>query len=264
MKIGIIGLGIVGSAVDYGLRMLGHEIYPHDIKLKTTVNDVLDTEICYVCVPTPESDSGQCDVSIVKTVVKELVDNKYEGIIAIKSTVVPGTTSELQQLYPSSRFCFVPEFLRERCAIADFVENHDLCIIGTNDESIFETIKKSHGKYPKHFEMLDIKEAELCKYFNNVYNATLITFANSFYEICKGLGVDYTTVKNAISKREKIADVYLECNENMRGFGGVCLPKDTAALDSLAKELNLDVDFFRMKISENKKYKTTVFKGMRL
>ena len=47
------------------------------IKLKTTVNDVLDTEICYVCVPTPESDSGQCDVSIVKTVVKELVDNKY-------------------------------------------------------------------------------------------------------------------------------------------------------------------------------------------
>ena len=112
--------------------------------------------------------------------------------------------------------------------------------------------------------MLDIKEAELCKYFNNVYNATLITFANSFYEICKGLGVDYTTVKNAISKREKIADVYLECNENMRGFGGVCLPKDTAALDSLAKELNLDVDFFRMIISENKKYKTTVFKGMRL
>ena len=69
MKIGIIGLGIVGSAVDYGLRMLGHEIYPHDIKLKTTVNDVLDTEICYVCVPTPESDSGQCDVSLVKTVV---------------------------------------------------------------------------------------------------------------------------------------------------------------------------------------------------
>ena len=70
--------------------------------------------------------------------------------------------------------------------------------------------------------------------------------------------------KISFNKREKIADVYLECNENMRGFGGVCLPKDTAALDSLAKELNLDVDFFRMIISENKKYKTTVFKGMRL
>ena len=71
-------------------------------------------------------------------------------------------------------------------------------------------------------------------------------------------------MSTSITKREKIADVYLECNENMRGFGGVCLPKDTAALDSLAKELNLDVDFFRMIISENKKYKTTVFKGMRL
>ena len=63
MKIGIIGLGIVGSAVDYGLRMLGHKTYPHDIKLNTTVNDVIDTEICYICIPTPESATGPGQVT---------------------------------------------------------------------------------------------------------------------------------------------------------------------------------------------------------
>ena len=58
-------------------------------------------------------------------------------------------------------------------------------------------------------------------------------------------------------------DVYLDCNDNVRGFGGMCLPKDTSALVSLIKELNLDVDFFNMVLNENEKYKTTVFNGMR-
>ena len=84
------------------------------------------------------------------------------------------------------------------------------------------------------------------------------------YEVCNSLGVDYSKVKDAVVNREHITDIYLDCNENFRGFGGVCLPKDTKALDYLAKQHGLNVDFFDMLIKENNKYKTTVFEGMRL
>ena len=149
MNIGIIGVGIVGSAVKFGLESLGHNVIPHDIKLNTTINDILDTEICYICVPTPIGEEGICDVSVVSEVIKNLSELNYKGIAAIKSTVTPGTTSILQKCYPKLKICFVPEFLRERCAIADFCENHDLLVIGTEDKNVFQTIKKSHGKYPE-------------------------------------------------------------------------------------------------------------------
>jgi UDPglucose 6-dehydrogenase len=263
MKIGIIGLGVVGSAVEYGMKSLGHHVKVHDIKLKTKITNVLDTEICYICVPTPIGSKGHCDISIVEQVIGDLCNLDYTGIIAIKSTIIPGTTAYLQNKYKNWCICFVPEFLRERCAIADFCENHDLLVIGTSNERIFSSIKKSHGKYPKKVIKVSETEAEFCKYFNNIYNATLITFANSFYEVCKAMDVNYTNVKETIINRDHINDVYLDCNDNVRGFGGMCLPKDTSALVSLIKELNLDVDFFNMVLNENEKYKTTVFNGMR-
>jgi UDP-glucose 6-dehydrogenase len=103
----------------------------------------------------------------------------------------------------------------------------------------------------------------LCKYYNNIYNATLITFANSFYEVCKKLNVNYSEVKDAVVNINHITDLYLDCNENFRGFGGVCLPKDTKAIDSICRRMAIDVDFFQMIIDENNKYKVTVFDGMR-
>ena len=263
MKIGIIGIGAVGETVKIGLEELGHDLRSYDIKDGSVIEDVLDTEICYICVPTPQSENGECDTSIVDKVIGELHEKSYPGIIAIKSTVKPGTTKSLQEKYENNNICFVPEFLRERCALTDFTQNHDVCIIGTENQSIFNLVKESHGHYPRRFIQTTSTEAEVCKYFNNIYNATLIIFANSFYEICKTLDVDYNKVKSAIVNRDHINDTYLECNKNLRGFGGMCLPKDTSAIASLAKEFNLDVKFFEMLLSENDKYKTTVFRGMR-
>lgn len=262
MNIGIVGIGIVGGAVNYGLEKLGHNVKVHDIKLDTKISDLLNTEVCFICVPTPSDEKGRCDISIVESVIKELHEIDYQGIIAIKSTVVPGTTIKLAEKY-KVKTCFVPEFLRERCAITDFTENHDVCIIGTKDKDIYEVVKKSHGKYPKKFIQLSEAEAELCKYFNNIYNATLITFANSFYEVCKSMGVNYTNVKNAVVNRDHIKDIYLDCTEKFRGFGGMCLPKDTRAIANFCRENNIDVDFFDMILKENAKYEVSVFDNMR-
>jgi UDPglucose 6-dehydrogenase len=262
MKIGIIGLGVIGSACKYGFEKLGHVVSCHDIKLNTSIESILNTEICYICVPTPSTEDGSCDVSIVEKVVSELNENQYKGIVAIKSTVKPTTTITLSER-TNLTLCFVPEFLRERCAISDFTENHDLLAVGTESIDVFNKIKKCHGHYPKHVSMMHPTESELLKYYSNVYNATKIIFANEFYEICQKLNVDYSNIKDTFVKRGTTKDIYLDVNENFRGYGGVCLPKDTKALNSFVNELGLDLKLFESLDKENNKFKTTVFNGMR-
>ena len=263
MNIGIVGLGVVGKAVEHGFIKLGHKVYVHDIKLETKISNLISCEVIYVCVPTPRDHDGSCDISIVQEVMDDLSSLKFDKHVCIKSTVTPGTTRELIDEYPDLSISFVPEFLRERCALVDFVENHDVCIIGTHSEEAYEVIKESHGHFPERFVHLTPTEAEFAKYFNNVYNATLITFANSFYEVCKNMGASYQNVKNAIVHRKNISNVYLDCNDNLRGFGGMCLPKDVSAIASLSKKLDINVDFFDDILRENDKYEVTVFEGMR-
>ena len=259
MKIGIVGLGVVGSTVRHGFRKLGHSVTVHDIKLDTRLDDLQGMEITFICVPTPQSKSGRVDTSIVREVVRDLLGRlDYKGIVAIKSTVEPGTTEALMSEYPDHRICFVPEFLRERCAISDFVDGHELCIIGTYDSQVYDLVKTAHGHYPRCFARLSPTEAEVSKYFSNTYHAMLITFANAFYQICERMGADYTIMKNAITKLKSIGDHYLDCNRELRGFGGACLPKDTHAIVALVEQLGLDIDILRAITSDNAKYPKSV------
>ena len=127
----------------------------------------------------------------------------------------------------------------------------------------FNLIKESHGSYPQNIVMLKPVEAEILKYYSNVFNALRIIFANEFYEVCEALGADYTKMKDAFILRKTTTDMYLDVNNNFRGYGGVCLPKDTAAMAALVEELGLNMSLFKTIEEENKKFKTTVFEGMR-
>lgn len=258
-KIGIIGVGVVGSAVKFGLARIGNEVKGFDTKdPETKLEDVLDTDLNFVCVPTPQTEDGSCDTAIVEKVAQELDDAKYKGLVVIKSTVTPGTTDKLVKSHPNMRFAFCPEFLREKATYTDFVENHDLCAIGVYNNEDYEIVKAAHGELPQNFAQLTPLEAEFTKYFSNVLNALKVVFANGFYEVCQKMGADYTKIKNAMVHRNTIANVYLDCNENFRGYGGNCLPKDAEAFARLVKDLDLDLDLFDTIISENKKFKTTL------
>ncbi len=271
-KIGIIGLGIVGSACKFGFELLGHEVIVHDIKLDTKLEDLLECQVIFVCVPTPSNDDGSCDTSIVESVIDDYVKIKYykkmnyfDQIIAIKSTVPPGTTEKIKQKHTylgcKLSFAFVPEFLREHSAITDFTEHQDVCIIGTQSLETFNIIKELHGKFPRTFVHLSTQEAEASKLFNNAFNAMRITFANSFYEMCNANNINYTNVKNAIVNVKHIPDNYLNVNKSFRGFGGPCLGKDLKSLIHLTKDTN--VELFKDILKENDKYETTLVPGMR-
>ena len=79
MDIGIVGLGVVGTACKNGFEKIGHIVKYHDVKFYTNIEDVLDSEVCFVSVPTPSNEDGSCDISIVEEVVGQLNDLKYKG-----------------------------------------------------------------------------------------------------------------------------------------------------------------------------------------
>lgn len=263
MKIGIVGLGAVGSANKDGFAHLGQEVLGHDISLDTKLEDLIDTEVCFLCVPTPSSETGHCDTSIVESVIEELIGIEYSGVIAVRSTVAPGFTQSMIDKYSNTNIAFVPEFLRERCALEDFIYNHQLLAIGSDNPEVSQIIGRAHGDLPKNSVSLSPSEAEILKYYNNVYASLRITFANVIYELCQEFDADYTSIKNAYIKTGKAKDMYLDVAEDLRGYGGMCLPKDTKALALLLQDLGLNFDLINSIDSDNEKFTTTVFRGMR-
>ena len=182
MIIGIIGLGVVGSANKYGFKKIGHKVFVHDIKLKTKIENLIKTKIIFLCVPTPSNKNGSCNTSIVESVIKDLHSINYKGIICIRSSTEPGFTEKVIKKYKNNRICFVPEFLRERMAKKDFIENHELLAVGTKSKKIFKEVVRAHGKLPKNTKMLSPTEAEILKYYINVFASLRVTFANIFFE----------------------------------------------------------------------------------
>ena len=263
MDIGIVGLGVVGTACKNGFEKIGPTVKYHDVNFYTNIEDVLDTEVCFVSVPTPSNEDGSCDISIVEEVVGQLNDLKYKGVLAIKSTVEPGTNKEFREKYKNLRLYFVPEFLRERCATEDFIYNHNILVIGAEDEDAFNTIKEAHGDLPVHTVKVNPLEAELVKYFSNNYKALRITFANSFYKLCQELGANYDVVKDAFLFHGVGEGHYLNVNKEFGGFGGTCLPKDTKGLAFLIEKLGLDLNIFKTVVEENDKFIVKVPEGMR-
>lgn len=263
MNIGIIGHGVVGKANANGFKYLGHTVHVHDIKYDTLINDLLECDIVFLCLPTPSTNNGSCDTGIIENTIKELFLYNYNGIVAIRSTVEPGFTDTMNEKFSTLRVCFVPEFLHERSAEDDFIHNHKLLVVGTEDLDVFRSVASAHGDLPKNVKHLKPSEAEILKYFNNVYAALRVVFANIIFEICNKFDADYNDILDTYLKTEKSTGKYLNVTDNLRGYGGACLPKDTLALIAILNKYNLDFDLISSIHSDNKKFKTTVFGNMR-
>jgi UDPglucose 6-dehydrogenase len=202
------------------------------------------------------------DISIVEKSIKELEKISYSGIVALRSTNEPGTIESLIKK-THLKICVVPEFLRERYATEDFIKNHNLLVVGCHDVDVFNTVVKSHGYFPKNIKMMTPTEAEILKYYSNVFNALRVTYANIMYEVCQATNSDYNKIKDTFLLRGSASPDYMDCNETLRGFGGMCLPKDTKALNSFLKKHNIDFKLIDAVLEDNSKIKSTVFPGMR-
>tara|TARA_R100001591_G_scaffold37411_1_gene48695 strand:+ start:107 stop:874 length:768 start_codon:yes stop_codon:yes gene_type:complete len=254
MKIGVIGVGVVGTAIEKGFKELGHIVKTHDIKYNTKIDNILDTKIVFLCLPTNSNRRGECDTRTLFQVVRRLNHLRYKGIIAIKSTIIPGTYNELAKEFDDQRMCHVPEFLREKFAYEDFTKNHNVLVVGAPNYDVSRTVVNCHGDYPKQVIEMKPEEAEFVKYFSNVFKAVKVTFANSFGKICDKFGVDYSTILKAYKLENVEETSYLKYSEELGGFAGMCLPKDVLALSKLVEQEEIDVELFKFIFEENEKF----------
>ena len=261
MKIGIIGNGFVGSAIMHGfiLHVDNIMIYDKDPKRSThSMKDLAsDADVIFVCVPTPMFASGECDLSIVESVTKEL--SQYSSInkevIVIKSTVVPGTAEDLANKYPEMNFVFNPEFLTERKARLDFI-NTSRIVLGSNNplaNNIVEKLYRMRFPYTPVIKT-DFGTAQLIKYMCNCFFATKVSFMNEMYQICEAIDGDWNKALEGFITDGRIGNSHIDVpgHDGDYGFGGKCFPKDINAIIKKAESLGIEPKVMKAAWNKNK------------
>jgi nucleotide sugar dehydrogenase len=267
-KIGILGQGFVGSAVKEGMSHYYNMVtFDKDPKKSSTVASIFEvvenTEVTFLCVPTPMKKSGECDLRILISALDEISQcakalHKDNYIVVIKSTIPPGTTESLNSNYTDLDIVFNPEFLTEANANEDY-KNQNRIIVGgerpgtTKVKSLFA---KAFPKVPIIKTSSTI--AETIKYVTNTFLAMKVSYANEIYQLCQGLNIDYDKVIEYARYDDRLGNSHWSVPgpDGDFGFGGHCFPKDIAALQFLAKEMNIDTTMLGATINKNTKVRT--------
>lgn len=238
--IGIMGIGMVGGSVARYFESRGMKpiLYdpPRGLDSKEEINKA---EIVFICVPTPyDEEKGGFDLSFVKTALSVLGGEK---IVVLKSTILPGSTDQIQAGFPQHKILFNPEFLTEVSADQD-MSYPDRQIVGYTEKS-FNVAKDVMLLLPlAPFErIVPAKVAEMVKYFNNTWFSTKVVFANQVFDVCEKMNIDYDSVRDCASADKRVGPSHLDVfHMGYRGYGGKCLPKDTRAFIQLGDRLGAD------------------------
>jgi len=249
-KITIAGVGVVGLAVDAWLKLKGINASHYDPPKGISNKESLRTaDLVFVCVPTPYVSGLGYDDLAVENVLSQLEDHT---IVIIKSTVLPGTTDRYQKQFPKLKIIFNPEFLVQNQATADFIKPTRQ-IVGYSDKSrsIASRILKFLPPSP-YSRVVKAVDAELIKYFGNIFLATKVIFANEFYDIANAVGADYEVVAEAAGSDPRIGTSHLNIwHDDYRGYGGACLPKDVNTMVDFVHKKKIRADVLEAVKMEN-------------
>ena len=246
LKLGIVGHGFVGKATDWGFNRRVTKFIVDPIH-NTSISDLekFNPEMVFICVPTPMSNDGSQDTTIIISVIKDLIKHCPNSIKVVKSTVVPSILNELQGLDP--KLIYNPEFLREKHANLDFVKS-DMIIFG-GDRNISSEVSKAYLRHSRcktrEHIFTDIETASLIKYAINTFLASKVIFFNELYELYRKLNVNdsWESVIDIVSKDQRIGNSHMNVpgHDGRKGFGGACFPKDSMAFIKFAKSIGIDL-----------------------
>lgn len=251
-NIGIIGKGFVGNAVAHGFSSgTGYEanvlIYDKNPDLsQNTLEEVIDkSQFVFISVPTPSNKDGSINLDIVKNVMHDVsnVDTNNKPIILLRSTIVPGTSSQIQKEFPNLNIVFNPEFLTERSAIFDFL-SQSRYVLGGKEEHTKKVADLYRDRFGKSIAIIetDFETAELIKYVCNCFFATKVSFLNEMRLISNKIGADWDTVVEGFVRDGRVGHSHINVPgpDGKYGFGGSCFPKDIQALINFCEKNGID------------------------
>jgi len=305
MKIGVVGTGYVGLVTGTCFADSGNQVACVDIDANKVeqmksgkvpiyepgLNHVFDrairekrltfttdldktfqeSEILFLCLPTPPGANGQADLSFVLNVADELGDlfNKYPGyrVIVNKSTVPVGTADKVREKISAKtdqEFDVVsnPEFLREGAAVEDFMKPERV-VVGTRSQRAADLMRELYEPFVRSGNpiiVMDERSSELTKYAANAMLATKITFMNEIANICERVGADVDNVRSGIGSDSRIGKRFLFAGI---GYGGSCFPKDVQAIHHTAGEYGYDFKILDSVMKVNESQKTSIVEKMK-
>ena len=225
------------------------------VKFTTDASQVAEANSIFITVGTPSNRDGSIDLTYVKKATQDvgsaITTSPSYHLIVIKSTVTPGTTSDVVRPVleaSSEKICGPelglssnPEFLAEGSAIKGTL-SPDKIVIGAIDAKSGGTLTKLYRRiYPKikvPTILTDPTTAETIKYASNAFLATRVSTINTIANICQRVpNADVETVAKAIGLDPRIGPLYLKAGP---GYGGSCFHKDLQALISFSRSRNYE------------------------
>lgn len=247
IKLGIIGHGFVGKAVDHGFNQ-EVEKYIVDPKYgEKSIADIIREGVIrvFVCVPTPKNEDGMINASIVESVLQEIEDaapNDQNILTILKSTVTPDHVRSFGEKFKNIDLVYNPEFLTEKNYLEDFV-NPPMHIFGGHSRATH----RAQRMYDDHSRCVhcpvyhtDLVTASFIKYTLNTFLAAKVIYFNQMYDLFQTMNPEASWEEfiTIIGTDPRMGDSHMMVpgHDGSRGFGGSCFPKDTEALVEFAKQ----------------------------
>lgn len=298
MKIAVAGTGYVGLVAGVCFAEVGHKVVCVDIdeakvkKMKKGISPIFeegleelmkknykagrldytvdfksaysDADAIFIGVGTPEQPDGSANLSHIATVARQIAESvEKDCLVVVKSTVPVGTNDKVEQFIhdflvngTKVEVASNPEFLAQGSAVKDTLHAARI-IIGTESKWAEKLLKKIYEPFKLPIVSVSRRSAEMIKYASNDFLALKISYMNDIANLCELVGADIQDVAKGMSYDDRIGSKFLNAGI---GYGGSCFPKDTKALEYLARQHGYDLKTVSAAIDVNKSQKTLMFK----
>ena len=278
IKIAVVGNGYVGKATQLfacdDVECVVYDKQPEKCDpIGTTIKDLKGSDFVFVCVPTPMKPNGSCDLSIVKSAIKDLTRAGIrKNKIILRSTVPVGTSEKL-------KVNFMPEFLTEKNWQSDFYNNNMWLFGLDNLNNVSQQNSKEHGEImtlpPTLIKLRELlaaakshnkikedavtfistKNAECVKYVRNSFLAVKVSFFNEIQEFCVNNNLSFREVRKLVSQDPRIGDSHTKVPgpDRQRGYGGTGFPKDVASMLTQMKKSKVQTMVLKAAQKRNEK-----------
>ncbi len=237
-----------------------------------------DADAIFIGVGTPEQSDGSANLGNIATVARQIAETiEKDCLVVVKSTVPVGTNDKVEQFIydflPHDggkitsngkgfgkniriEVASNPEFLAQGSAVHDTLHAARI-IIGNESKWAEEMLMNIYKPFNLPIVSVSRRSAEMIKYASNDFLALKISYMNDIANLCELVGADIQDVAEGMSYDERIGNKFLNAGI---GFGGSCFPKDTKALEYLARQNGYELRTIKAAIDVNRDQKTMLYK----